>query len=295
MEDSAYLLLWIRVLAPLTCASIVVAVPGNSAVRAILVVSALDSAFTLVRLARRSPRAVDARLAISRDVAYAVVFLVANFHSSAVPALALAPVPAVEILVASGWRLFFGAVGAEAALSALRMIDVHHSAHRFMHPYWTIDLVVAAVASVIFGIALAHLRNLRSETEAHRARVRESLFQLLEEALAGDGMREELTTDHVREMIEEICRSGDPEVARRAGRTLCSALAMRQSAASLLTAREVETLTHMATGISYRKIASLLCVSEGTVRAHAASIMRKADVHTRLEAVSWARANRLIA
>ncbi|MDA8262494.1 MAG: LuxR C-terminal-related transcriptional regulator [Actinomycetota bacterium] len=295
MEDSAHLLLWLRVLIPLTSASMVVAVPGNTAVRTILVVSALDSAFTITRMLRGSARAADARLGISRDVAYAVIFLVANFHSSAIPALALVPVPAVEVLVAYGWRLFIAVLGSEAALSGLRMVAVHQRAHRFVHPYWSIDLAVAAVASAIFGIALAHLRTLRSETEVHRARVRESLFHLLEEALAGDGMRAELATGHIREMIEEICRSGDPEVARRAGRTLCSALAMRQSAASLLTAREVETLTHMATGISYRKIASLLCVSEGTVRAHAASIMRKADVHTRLEAVSWARANRLIA
>ena len=65
-------------------------------------------------------------------------------------------------------------------------------------------------------------------------------------------------------------------------------------AQNLLTPREKEILRCMARSCSYRTIAQTLQVSEGTIRAHAANIMQKAGVHSRLEAVRWAEGLRVL-
>lgn len=55
---------------------------------------------------------------------------------------------------------------------------------------------------------------------------------------------------------------------------------------SMLTGREVEVLELMAGGGTNREIAGQLVISEGTVKSHVASILRKLGAHTRSEAVS---------
>ncbi|UUY05943.1 helix-turn-helix transcriptional regulator [Svornostia abyssi] len=55
---------------------------------------------------------------------------------------------------------------------------------------------------------------------------------------------------------------------------------------SVLTAREIEVLELMAVGATNRDIAQELVISQGTVKTHAASILRKLGAHTRAEAVS---------
>ncbi len=55
---------------------------------------------------------------------------------------------------------------------------------------------------------------------------------------------------------------------------------------SMLTGREVEVLELMARGGTNREIAGHLVISEGTVKSHVASILRKLEAHTRSEAVS---------
>lgn len=62
----------------------------------------------------------------------------------------------------------------------------------------------------------------------------------------------------------------------------------------MLTAREQEVLALVAEDQSYREIAEHLQVSPGTVRAHVASLMRKAQVHNRTELTQWARQNQLV-
>ncbi len=58
----------------------------------------------------------------------------------------------------------------------------------------------------------------------------------------------------------------------------------------LLSSRETEVLRAMMTGRHGRQIASDLHISADTVRTHAQNIYAKLDVHSRLEAVSVARA-----
>ena len=60
------------------------------------------------------------------------------------------------------------------------------------------------------------------------------------------------------------------------------------TSAELLTARETDVLRRLADGLTTEQIASDLYLSVNTVRNHVNSIIRKLNVHSRLEAVSAA-------
>ena len=59
--------------------------------------------------------------------------------------------------------------------------------------------------------------------------------------------------------------------------------------ASRLTSREKEVLQKISEGLSNREIGLSLCISENTVKAHVASILRKLHLQTRSEAAAYAR------
>ena len=61
-----------------------------------------------------------------------------------------------------------------------------------------------------------------------------------------------------------------------------------------LTGRETEVLRRLADGLTTEQIAADLYVSVNTVRNHVNNIIRKLNVHSRLEAVSFAIRNGLI-
>jgi DNA-binding NarL/FixJ family response regulator len=61
-----------------------------------------------------------------------------------------------------------------------------------------------------------------------------------------------------------------------------------------LTAREIEVLHLMANGDSTSHIADSLFISQATVRNHTQNILRKLEVHSKLEAVSLALRSHLI-
>ena len=62
---------------------------------------------------------------------------------------------------------------------------------------------------------------------------------------------------------------------------------------SLLTARELEVLRELATGVANRTIADRLFISENTVRNHVHNLLEKLNLSSRREAVSLARQNGL--
>ena len=64
--------------------------------------------------------------------------------------------------------------------------------------------------------------------------------------------------------------------------------------AESLTSRETEVLRRLADGLTTEQIAADLYVSVNTVRNHVNNIIRKLNVHSRLEAVSYAIRNGLI-
>jgi DNA-binding CsgD family transcriptional regulator len=61
-----------------------------------------------------------------------------------------------------------------------------------------------------------------------------------------------------------------------------------------LTARELQILRLLADGISTREIADSLFISVTTTRNHVQSVLRKLDVHSKLEAVSLALRRRIL-
>lgn len=61
-----------------------------------------------------------------------------------------------------------------------------------------------------------------------------------------------------------------------------------------LTTRETEVLRRLADGLTTEQIAADLYVSVNTVRNHVNNVIRKLNVHSRLEAVSYAIRNGLI-
>ena len=295
MEDLRYITVWIRFLVPLVCAAVLVSDPNQPLVLVIFIASLADAGLQLLRLGAKRQAMVNFRFALSRDAIYATVFFVANFHSTVIPALAISPIVVTELLLALGWRYFLIGFSLEMLLIVLRMGTVRMTTHHFVHPVWMMEVLIATAASTIFGLTLSSLHKVHEDIVAQRTLMKESLTQMLQATLAGDGLDGEISEESIRLMIEEICKKADPEQGRQLGNRLAHLLALRQSSKSLLTTRERELLFYLASGLSYSKIAAKLVVSEGTVRAHAASIMRKADVHTRQEAVEWAKELRLIA
>jgi two-component system nitrate/nitrite response regulator NarL len=59
---------------------------------------------------------------------------------------------------------------------------------------------------------------------------------------------------------------------------------VREPAFSDLTPREMQILCHLAAGQSNKVIARELGISDGTVKLHVKAILRKLDVHSRVEA-----------
>lgn len=67
-----------------------------------------------------------------------------------------------------------------------------------------------------------------------------------------------------------------------------------RGAGARLSARELEVLELLAAGVGTRAIAGRLFLSHNTVRNHAQNVLRKLNVHSRLEAVSVARRDGLL-
>ncbi|MFI1160365.1 response regulator transcription factor [Streptomyces sioyaensis] len=62
----------------------------------------------------------------------------------------------------------------------------------------------------------------------------------------------------------------------------------QESGREALTSREMEILEHVARALSNRQIATLLSISEGTVKRHLRNIFAKLDARSRMDAVNKA-------
>lgn len=61
-----------------------------------------------------------------------------------------------------------------------------------------------------------------------------------------------------------------------------------------LSAREVEVLEQLSTGLPYTAIAEILFISPSTVRRHIENIYQKLQVHSKIEAIELAKRRRII-
>lgn len=175
---------------------------------------------------------------------------------------------------------------------------------------WDADHVVSSVGKLHPDVLVLDLRLVDSEVsgfcrEIHRADPRARLAILT--GAAGDR--------HVMEAVEAGCSSfatmdkSDEELvtAVRAASTgeahlhpeLVAGLVQRldrtqRHASDDLTARELEVLNLLASGLGNAALAEKLGVSVNTVRHHVQSILNKLGVHTKLQAVTTAMREGLI-
>lgn len=81
----------------------------------------------------------------------------------------------------------------------------------------------------------------------------------------------------------------DPRVGHQVLRALRGSQPPERPGADQLTERELAVVDLVATGASNRMIAEQLFLSEGTVKNHVSTVLRKLDLHTRTELALWAR------
>lgn len=216
-----------------------------------------------------------------RDTLYALAFYILYLSSAKVPGLILAPIAIAE---GAYWFATFNIqlVGAGFLLMGFRMWSLHHLIHTFPHPNWPIIMTLLLVISSLFGHLIRQLHE------------RDQKFQQLHDnSLIAINEFVRTLEAHVDHSLTPDLLSGDASLVKERARHL--ALALKQELTpplivpSVLTSREQEVLNLMAHDYSYRTIAHLLHVSPGTVRAHVASIYRKADAHNKEEALTWAK------
>lgn len=106
----------------------------------------------------------------------------------------------------------------------------------------------------------------------------ESVFRALENGAKGYLLKD-CSTDDLLAAIRKI-HAGGTHVSERAA----ARLAERAMAGGPLSAREIEVLKWIAEGKSNKEIATLLFISEGTVKTHVLSIHEKLGVSDRTEA-----------
>ena len=107
----------------------------------------------------------------------------------------------------------------------------------------------------------------------------ESVFRALENGAKGYLLKD-CSTGDLLAAIRKI-HAGGTHVSERAA----SRLAERAMAGGPLSPREIEVLKWIAEGKSNKEIATLLFISEGTVKTHVISIHQKLGVGDRTEAV----------
>ncbi|HUB37653.1 MAG TPA: response regulator transcription factor [Streptosporangiaceae bacterium] len=103
----------------------------------------------------------------------------------------------------------------------------------------------------------------------------------------------EQDVDEFESVVRGVCRGHSwypPEMLGEILRSLRTGVSRCGSDLHVLSSREIDVLRAMMTGSRGRQIAADLHISADTVRTHTQNIYAKLDVHSRLEAVSVARA-----
>jgi DNA-binding NarL/FixJ family response regulator len=99
------------------------------------------------------------------------------------------------------------------------------------------------------------------------------------------------TQQQLTTALDEVIDGGAPMSINIAKMVVQS---FRKSTTSLLSERETEVLTLLASGKSYNSVAEAMFISVNTIRFHIKNIYEKLQVCTREEAIEKANKNRLI-
>ena|GEM_PF-6732615 len=284
----------IRVTFPLILIAVIWSTPTvNWIILGLLALNLLDFAGGIIQLLWQ-PKLLDYRFAVFRDVMYTLVFYLVAVDNPHISALILFPSALTEIFVVFGSRVFIRALIFEFVLLVVRMTTMYVTYHR-LHPSWAILICTASVIMGLLGLEIRRLEQLETNLTQRQEELKKTLAELVSTTLANSGIDEELLTEEdITPLLEQICEEADMSKAREIGERMARVITAKQEASKLLTTRELEVLALAAEDHSYSQIAKLLLLSEGTVRAHAASIMRKIGVHTRRDMVKWASQHQLL-
>lgn len=127
----------------------------------------------------------------------------------------------------------------------------------------------------------------------------ENIFNAIK-AGADGYLLKDVNLDDLHNGIEETLSGGaamNPSIALKTLKLLRNPIAVTNSADKeqiSLSAREIEVLEQLSTGLSYTAIADNLMLSPSTVRKHIENIYKKLQVHSKIEAVQKARNHNLI-
>jgi two-component system, NarL family, nitrate/nitrite response regulator NarL len=124
----------------------------------------------------------------------------------------------------------------------------------------------------------------RNVLEAIRAGVRGYLLKDGSEASVAQAIRQVLDGEYPI----------SPNLARHLFRLVGGPQQQASQASNPLSAREMELLTNIASGLSYAECAERMGVALSTVQTHIRSLYRKLEVHSQIQAVSKARNQGLI-
>lgn len=137
------------------------------------------------------------------------------------------------------------------------------------------------------------IKNLRPKTDILIVTVYENSETVFNALCAGASgyLTKSITQNLLIKSMDEILRGGAPMSIQIAKMVVQS---FRKSYNSILSERETEVLTLLASGKSYNSIAEALFISVNTIRFHIKNIYEKLQVCTREEAIEKANKNRLI-
>jgi two-component system nitrate/nitrite response regulator NarL len=101
----------------------------------------------------------------------------------------------------------------------------------------------------------------------------DDLVNALDDVVSG----ETIVAPDLTKVLAKVFQKGGPENSK-----------VTHSLHNILTTRELEVLRHITKGQSNKVIARNLGITDGTVKLHVKSILRKLDVHSRVEAAVMA-------
>jgi two-component system nitrate/nitrite response regulator NarL len=101
----------------------------------------------------------------------------------------------------------------------------------------------------------------------------DDLVNALDDVVSG----ETIVAPDLTKVLAKVFQKGGPESSK-----------VTHSLHNILTTRELEVLRHITKGQSNKVIARNLGITDGTVKLHVKSILRKLDVHSRVEAAVMA-------